>query len=116
MHPEDKRYFEGIESRLDEAFDTAERARERSGDPQPEVEIPVAKDMADRVENILGIPGVAARVRELEAQMSREEAALALAEDFAEGRVGEYETKDGKIEGAVRTTVGDRGGRFRQVA
>lgn len=105
MHPEDKRYFEGIESRLDEAFDTAERARERSGDPQPEVEIPVAKDMADRVENILGIPGVAARVRELEAQMSREEAALALAEDFAEGRVGEYETKDGKIEGAVRTAV-----------
>ncbi|MCH7659329.1 MAG: DNA-directed DNA polymerase II large subunit [Euryarchaeota archaeon] len=105
MHPEDERYFERIESRLDEAFDTAERARAKSGDPRPEVEIPVAKDMADRVENILGIPGVAERVRELEARMSREEAALALAEDFAEGRVGEYETKDGKIEGAVRTAV-----------
>lgn len=105
MHPEDERYFERIESRLDEAFDTAERARAKSGDPQPEVEIPVAKDMADRVENILGIPGVAERVRELETEMSREEAALALAEDFAEGRVGEYETRDGKIEGAVRTAV-----------
>ena len=105
MYPQDERYFGRIESRLDEAFDVAERARERSGDPRAEVEIPVAKDMADRVENILGIPGVAERVRELEARMSREEAALALAEDFAEDRVGEYETRDGKIEGAVRTAV-----------
>ncbi|MFC6905346.1 DNA polymerase II large subunit [Halalkalicoccus tibetensis] len=105
MRGEDERYFERIESRLDEAFNRAERARKRGGDPRPEVEIPVAKDMADRVENILGIPGVAERVRELEEEMSREEAALALAEDFAEGRVGEYETKDGKIEGAVRTAV-----------
>jgi DNA polymerase II large subunit len=61
--------------------------------------------MADRVENILGIDGVAERVRELEGEMSREEAALELAEDFAEGRVGDYETKAGKVEGAVRTAV-----------
>jgi DNA polymerase II large subunit len=61
--------------------------------------------MADRVENILGIAGVADRVRELEGEMSREEAALVLAADFAEGRVGEYETDAGKIEGAVRTAV-----------
>ncbi|MEM4782370.1 MAG: DNA polymerase II large subunit, partial [Halalkalicoccus sp.] len=105
MRADDERYFGRIESRLDEAFDLAARARAHSGDPRPEVEIPVAKDMADRVENILDIPGVAERVRELEERMSREEAALALAEDFAEGRVGEYETRDGKIEGAVRTAV-----------
>ncbi|ELY65115.1 DNA polymerase II large subunit [Natrinema versiforme] len=105
MRPEDERYFEGLEDQLDEALDVAERAKKRGGDPKPEVEIPVAKDMADRVENILGIAGVAERVRELEGQMSREEAALELAEDFAEGRVGDYETKAGKIEGAVRTAV-----------
>ncbi|QLG49709.1 DNA polymerase II large subunit [Natrinema halophilum] len=105
MRSEDERYFERLESQLDEAFDVAERAKERGGDPKPAVEIPVAKDMADRVENILGIDGVAERVRELEVQMSREEAALELAEDFAEGRVGDYETKAGKVEGAVRTAV-----------
>ncbi|WP_207586512.1 DNA-directed DNA polymerase II large subunit [Halomontanus rarus] len=105
MRAEDEQYFERLESRLDEAFDVAEEAKRRGGDPEPEVEIPVARDMADRVENILGIDGVAERVRELEEQMSREEAALALAEDFAEGRVGDYETKAGKIEGAVRTAV-----------
>ncbi|WP_458185908.1 DNA polymerase II large subunit [Haladaptatus sp. NG-WS-4] len=105
MREEDRRYFERLESQLDRAFDVAETARENSGDPKPEVEIPVAKDMADRVENILGIEGVAARVRELEGQMSREEAALELAKDFADGNVGDYETRAGKVEGAVRTAV-----------
>ncbi|ADD05566.1 DNA-directed DNA polymerase D large subunit (intein-containing) [Natrialba magadii ATCC 43099] len=105
MRAEDERYFEQLESQLEEAFDVAERAKERGGDPEPDVEIPTARDMADRVENILGIDGVAERVRELEGEMSREEAALELAEDFAEGRVGDYETKAGKVEGAVRTAV-----------
>ena len=105
MAPDDERYFERIESQLDEAFAVAEEAREKGGDPTPEIEIPVAKDMADRVENILGIEGVADRVRELEGEMSREEAALELAADFAAGRVGDYETDAGKIEGAVRTAV-----------
>src|SRR6056297_1831630 len=105
MRAEDERYFERLESQLDSAMAVAERARERGGDPKPEVEIPTARDMADRVENILGIDGVAERVRELEGEMSREEAALELAEDFAEGRVGDYDSKAGKVEGAVRTAV-----------
>jgi len=105
MRPDDEQYFARIESRLDEAMAVATRAKGQGKDPEPEVEIPIAQDMADRVENILGIPDVAERVRELEGQMSREEAALALAEDFAEGRVGEYDSKAGKIEGAVRTAV-----------
>ncbi|MEF8891454.1 MAG: DNA polymerase II large subunit [Haloferacaceae archaeon] len=105
MRDDDRRYFERIEDRLDEAWDRAARARERGHDPQTEIEIPIAEDMAARVENILGIDGVAERVRELEETHSREEAALALAEDFADGRVGDYDTRAGKIEGAVRTAV-----------
>ncbi|MHB9287479.1 DNA polymerase II large subunit [Halobacteriales archaeon Cl-PHB] len=105
MREADERYFERLATELDEAFDVANAARERGGDPATEVEIPVARDMADRVENILGIEGVAERVRELEGQMSREEAALALVEDFVEGTVGDYDGRAGKIEGAVRTAV-----------
>ncbi|WP_084510116.1 DNA-directed DNA polymerase II large subunit [Haloplanus natans] len=105
MTPDDERYFERMEARLDQAFDRAERARAQGADPTTEVEIPVARDMADRVENILGIDGVAERVRELDGQMSREEAALALVTDFVEGTVGDYDTDAGKIEGAVRTAV-----------
>ncbi|MFB6095995.1 MAG: DNA polymerase II large subunit, partial [Haloferacaceae archaeon] len=105
MREEDRRYFGRIEDRLDQAFDLAERAKGQGYDPETEVEIPVAKDMADRVENILGIDGVAERVRELEGEMSREEAALELVTDFVEGTVGDYDTREGKVEGAVRTAV-----------
>ncbi|MFB6155892.1 MAG: DNA polymerase II large subunit [Haloferacaceae archaeon] len=105
MRPDDERYFARIEDRLDEAFELAEAAKGQGRDPATEVEIPVAQDMADRVENILGIDGVAARVRDLEGEMSREEAALELVTDFVEGTVGDYDTKAGKIEGAVRTAV-----------
>ncbi|WP_136688840.1 DNA polymerase II large subunit [Halorhabdus amylolytica] len=105
MREADERYFERLETGLDEALEVARTARQRGDDPSTDVEIPVAKDMADRVENILGIDGVAERVRDLEGEMSREEAALALVEDFVEGSVGDYDTKAGKIEGAVRTAV-----------
>jgi len=105
MRPDDERYFERIEGRLDEAFDRARRAKRQGHDPEPEVEIPVAKDMADRVENILEIDGVAERVRELEGEMSREEAALELVTDFVAGTVGDYDGRAGKVEGAVRTAV-----------
>ncbi|MFC7205033.1 DNA polymerase II large subunit [Haloferax namakaokahaiae] len=105
MRDEDERYFARIESRLDEAFDLARAAKAQGHDPKTDVEIPVAKDMADRVENILGIDGVAERVRELEDQMSREEAALELVTDFVEGNVGDFDSREGKVEGAVRTAV-----------
>jgi len=105
MREADERYFERLESQLDEAFDVATSARERGGDPTDDVEIPTARDMADRVENILGIDGVAERVRDLEGEMSREEAALELVSDFVDGDVGDYDSRAGKIEGAVRTAV-----------
>src|SRR6056297_3517171 len=105
MRPENEQYFERLEAELDDAFEVATAARERGGDPTKDVEIPTARDMADRVENILGIDGVAERVRELEGEMSREEAALELVEDFVEGTVGDYDTDVEKVEGAVRTAV-----------
>ena len=107
MRDDDEAYFERLESGLDEAMELAREARQRGGDPTEDVEIPIAKDMADRVENILGIDGVAERVREMEEDpdLSREEAALELAEDFADGNVGDYDSKAGKVEGAVRTAV-----------
>ncbi|HMB49097.1 MAG TPA: DNA polymerase II large subunit, partial [Natronoarchaeum rubrum] len=105
MREVDERYFERLENPLEDAFEVAQEAKRRGGDPKPEVEIPTARDMADRVENILGIDGVAERVRELEGEMSREEAALELVTDFVDGEVGDYESREGKVEGAVRTAV-----------
>ena len=105
MRDADKQYFETLESHLEQAFARARQAKGQGYDPKPEVEIPVARDMADRVENILAIPDVAERIRELDDERSREEVALELVTDFVEGTVGDYDTREGKIEGAVRTAV-----------
>ena len=101
----DKAYFENLEERLDDAISLAERAREQGADPIPEVEIPVAKDLADRVENLIGVEGVAERIRALEKnEESREEVALRLAEEFADGEFPP-ESRDEKAEAAIRTAV-----------
>ncbi len=105
MADEAETYFRRLESQVEAAVERAARARAQGWDPSEDVEIPIARDMADRVQNLLGFPGVADRIRELEAEMSREEAALALASDFAEGTVGNAEGTAETIEQAVRTAV-----------
>jgi DNA polymerase II large subunit len=98
-------YFDGLEARLKEAIEIANRARARGGDPRPFVEIPLAKDLADRVENLIGIQGVAVKIRELETRMSREEAALEIGKQVAEGKVGSFPTKKDAVDAAIRVSM-----------
>lgn len=99
-------YFELLENSLKEAMAIAKEARGLGKDPSAEVEIPLAVDLAERVEKLIGIPGIAARIRELEAEgMSREEAALAIGLDFAEGRLGGGASKIESVDSAIRTAV-----------
>jgi DNA polymerase II large subunit len=98
-------YFNELEARLKEAIEIANRAKARGGDPKPTVEIPLAKDLADRVENLIGVEGVAAKIRELETKMSREEAALEIGRQVAEGEVGSFATKKDAVEAAIRVSM-----------
>ncbi len=99
-------YFEFLQQGLTNAMTIAQAARARGLDPTTVVEIPLAFDLAERVEKLIGIPGIAVRIRELEEQgMSREEAALAIGIDFAEGRLGKGTSKIESVENAIRTSV-----------
>ena len=99
-------YFELLQSGLTDAMTVAQAARSQGKDPTTEVEIPLAVDLAERVEKLIGIPGIAVRIRELEEKgLSREEAALAIGLDFAEGRLGTGATKIESVENAIRTSV-----------
>jgi len=80
-------YFNGLESELNRAIELANRARSKGADPSPTIEIPVAKDLAERVEKLIGVEGVAKRLRELENIMSREEAALQIGKEVANGKI-----------------------------
>ncbi len=100
-----QQYFNDLESKLRCEMDIANDARSRGRDPKPFVEIPLAKDLADRVENLIGVKGTAERIRILEETMSREEAALAIGRDVAQGVVGSFKSKQEAIEGAIRVAV-----------
>ncbi|MEM4366768.1 MAG: DNA polymerase II large subunit [Candidatus Anstonellales archaeon] len=96
-------YSESIMKGISECFSIAARARSLGYDPEDKVEIEVAKDMAGRVEAIVGPKGVAARIRELEAQgLGREEIAFKLAEMICSGEFGDFSQQQ-KVEMAVRT-------------
>jgi DNA polymerase II large subunit len=97
-------YLARLGKGLDSAMTMARQARATGIDPRTEVEIPVASDLADRVEALLGIPGLAARIRELEAQMSREEVALHIGEDFVLRKFGE-KTREEVLDHAIRTAM-----------
>jgi len=100
-------YFDSLEAGLAEAMKVAARAREQGLDPTTNVEVPLAVDLAERVEKLVGIEGVARRIREMEKDgLSREEAALAIGADFAEGRLGPgSENKIEAVDKAIRTSM-----------
>jgi DNA polymerase II large subunit len=93
-----------LNSGLDQALQIAGAARSRGLDASMEVEIPLAVDLAERVEKLIGIPGIAVRIREMDAEgLSREEAALAIGIDFAQDRLGVGSSKIESVENAIRT-------------
>jgi len=99
-------YFDALESDLERAVEIASEARLRGYDPETYPEIPMAKDLADRVENLIGIP-VADRIRELayDLKMSREESAMQLGADLAGMRIHTFESRDEAVEMAIRAAV-----------
>ncbi|MFA6332908.1 MAG: DNA polymerase II large subunit, partial [Methanoregula sp.] len=82
----------------------AKQARAKGLDPSTDVEIPIASDLADRVEVLVGVKGVAVRIRELEAQMSREEIALRIGDDFVARKFGEKDIME-VLDHAIRVAM-----------
>jgi len=89
---------------LESAMELAATARARGLDPRTGIEIPVASDLADRVEALLGYTGIAARIRRLEQEMSREEAALRIGDDFVARKFGET-TSEEILDHAIRAAM-----------
>ncbi len=97
-------YYDQLSAGLTQAMVVAQAARKMGFDPETFVEIPIASDLADRVEAQVGIAGVAQMIRELEAVMSREEASLHIGDYFAQKKFGET-TKEEILDHAIRTAM-----------
>ena len=104
LSPAMEAYEKSLLDDLHRAIAIAKEARSRGLDPSTDVEIPIASDLADRVEALLGIKGVAVRIRELEAQMSREEIALRIGDDFVARKFGETSVLE-VLDHAIRTAM-----------
>lgn len=104
LSPEMEAYGKTLMDGLSREIAIAAEARSRGLDPSMSVEIPIASDLADRVEVLVGIKGVAARIRELESQMSREEVALRIGDDFVAKMFGE-KNNDEILDHSIRTAM-----------
>jgi DNA polymerase II large subunit len=100
-------YDTTLKEKLERELNIAIQARKEGLDPAPAPEINITKDLAERVEALIGIKGLSARIRELEREgLGREEIALKIGYDFVEGKFGGYKDKKIEIlENAVRTAV-----------
>ncbi|MFZ0442085.1 MAG: DNA polymerase II large subunit [Methanobacterium sp.] len=103
-------YFEGLEEETLKLYEIAKNARLKGHDIELEPEIPLAKDLAERVEGLVGPKGVASRIKELEDDISREEVAFQIAREIVtntdvEGKEDSLEVKEQKSDQAIRTAL-----------
>ena len=119
MSPEMRKYFHRLEEQVKEAYDIANAARILGFDPAESVEIPLAKDLAARVESLVGPPGIAEKIRHMLRTMgNREAVAIQLAKELVhrnekntgtkgspEENAEVEESPEERIEQAVRTCL-----------
>ena len=78
-------YFDRLEAETHHLYEIANKARSKGLDVELETEVPLAKDLAERVEGLVGPEGVAQRIKELEKDMDRESVAFEIAAEIADG-------------------------------
>lgn len=103
-------YFEILEEETQKVYAVAKNARLKGNDIDMEPEIPLAKDLAERVEGLVGPKDVAKRIKELEDEYSREEVAFQIAREIVtkpdeEGKEDSIEIKEKKADQALRTAL-----------
>lgn len=103
MPPNYKKYFTELENRLNHLYGIATEARSKGLDTVLEVDSKITIDIAERIEKLIGPPGITQRMRELEG-MDRREMCLMVAKEIALGRFGTME-KEQAAEQAIRTAL-----------
>ncbi|MFH1127333.1 MAG: DNA polymerase II large subunit [archaeon] len=107
-------YFDSIEKEVKRAYELAGAARAKGFDPEPEVNIPIARDLAARVEGLVGTmcpeligSGLADSIRKLEQEYGKndERVAIIAGRDVAKGENIKFDTKIKAIEIGLRVAI-----------
>ena len=100
-----RKYHDNLLKEVEKVYEIARKARSKGLDPSLEVEIPIARNMAERVERLLHLEGIAERIVELEKEgLSREKVCFKIAEEIVDGKFGKFERLQA-IDLAVRSAV-----------
>src|SRR3989344_4112035 len=111
MSPTIQKYFSRIESEVKKAYAVAQEARARGFDPEKEVSIPLAKDLAERVEGLVSVAhppvlgsGLARRILYLEEQYGKLswKVALHIALETAQGKFCAFGSQHKAMEVGIR--------------
>ena len=106
-----KEYFEGIDNGIKQCYDFANHARSKGYDPSNTVEIPLAKDMAERVEGLISVAapqikgsGLSQRIKELELEYGSQNWRIAflISEEVAKQKFCKFKDEKEAMEIALR--------------
>ncbi|MCX8146995.1 MAG: hypothetical protein N3D84_00840, partial [Candidatus Woesearchaeota archaeon] len=109
--PDIQEYFKEIEKKLSLAYNIAEKARSKGIDPESRVDIPIARNMAERVEGLISAvapqlkgSGITKRIQELEKEHGSQawEVALIIAEEVAKEKFCKFSSKKEAMEIGIR--------------
>ncbi|MFO7618533.1 MAG: DNA polymerase II large subunit, partial [Thermoplasmata archaeon] len=92
-------YFKSLQDGADRCYRVAKEARKAGFDPELDVEIPQAEDLASRVEKLLNFEGIAGLIRETAKKHNREEMSILVAKKVAKDYRG---PKNEALDKAVR--------------
>ncbi|MBW2979924.1 DNA polymerase II large subunit [Candidatus Woesearchaeota archaeon] len=104
-------YFESIEKEVAKTYDVASKARKKGFDPVDKVELPLAKNMFERVEGLISVAapqikntGIPKRIAALEKKYGSLDwrVALTIAKEVAEEKFCKFKDKKTAIEVGIR--------------
>jgi len=103
MSKETEEYFFNLQNDVDECYQIAENARQKGLDPEIFVESPQAKDLAGRVEKLVGPLGVAKLIRNLKnLGKSEDEIVFQVVSDILGQKIGNINSLEERVERAIR--------------
>ncbi|RLE43196.1 DNA polymerase II large subunit, partial [Candidatus Woesearchaeota archaeon] len=116
MKPDLEGYFEEIQEKAKKVYAIAQKAREKGYDPERKVDIPIAKNMAERVIRLVSavapqlseqevINKIITRIKELEKEYGILDwrVSLKIAEEIAKEKFCRFESKLEAAEAGIRT-------------
>ena len=95
-------YFNNLQKEIKKCYKIANEARKKGYDPELEVEIPQALDLAARVEQLVGPKGIAPKIRETTKKIGdRELVSIEIAKNIVKN--GKFKRIEDAIDQAIRT-------------